>query len=166
MDSIYLDFSKAFDNVDTGVLCHKLKSMGISGKLGVFIHNFLTGRDQVILANGIKSKSSSVRSGVPQGTVLGPILFLILINDIDQDIEGDSFLSLFADDTRIARKVNSEEDIESLQADLEKLYKWQYSNDVLFNSEKFHILRYGKNQDLKNSTFYLTQNQDEIIEEK
>ena len=166
VDSIYLDFSKAFDKVDTGVLCHKLKSMGISGKLGVFIHNFLTGRDQVILANGIKSKSSSVRSGVPQGTVLGPILFLILINDIDQDIEGDSFLSLFADDTRIARKVNSEEDIESLQADLEKLYKWQDSNNMQFNSKKFEILRYGKNQDLKNSTFYLTPNQDEIIEEK
>jgi hypothetical protein len=66
--------------------------------------------------------------------------------DIDQDIEGDSFLSLFADDTRIARKVNSEEDIESLQADLEKLYKWQDSNNMQFNSKKFEILRYGKNQ--------------------
>ena len=166
VDSIYLDFSKAFDKVDTGILCRKLRKMGISGDLGILIHNFLTGRDQVILANGIKSKSSTVKSGVPQGTVLGPILFLILINDIDEDIKGDSFLSLFADDTRIARKVASEDDVESLQTDLEKLYNWQESNNMLFNSKKFELLRYGKNQDLKNSTLYLTPNQNDVIEEK
>ena len=107
-----------------------------------------------------------VKSGVPQGTVLGPILFLVLINDIDKDISDESFISLFADDTRIARKVSSEEDIEALQSDLEKLYNWQADNNMLFNSKKFEILRYGKDQELKDSTLYMTPNCEDIIEEK
>ena len=105
---MYLDFSKAFDKVDIGTLCHKLRRMGICGKLGTLIHNFLTGRKQFILANGTKSKSSEVRSGVPQGTVLGPVLFLILINDINEGV--NSPVSLFADDTRISRKIETEDD--------------------------------------------------------
>ena len=72
----------AIDKVDIGILCHKLREMGISGRLGIFLHNFLSGRNQVILANGTKSKYYSVRSGVTQGTVLGLILFLTIINDI------------------------------------------------------------------------------------
>ena len=164
VDSIYLDFSKAFDKVDIGILCHKLRSMGISGKLGIFIYNFLNGRNQVVLANGVKSNLSEVKSGVPQGTVLGPILFLILINDIDVNI--DSKVSLFADDTRIMRKVKLEDDVEDLQADLQKLYQWQEDNNMAFNGSKFEVLRYGKNTTLKDSTFYLTPNYENIIEEK
>ena len=105
-----------------------------------------------------------MRSGVPQGTVLGPILFLILINDIDIGIS--SRVSLFADDTRIFKKVDTENDVEDLQSDLDKLYRWQESNNMEFNSKKFEILRYGKNQILKDSTFYLTPQFEEIIEEK
>ena len=97
---------------------------------------------------------------------MGPILFLILINDIDQDINSDSFVSLFADDTRIAKKIKDESDVESLQEDLEKLYKWQEENNMQFNSKKFEILRYGRNQTLKESTHYFTSNHEEIIEEK
>ena len=67
--------------------------MGFSGSLGVFLYNFLSQRDQAILANGVKSKVSKVNSGVPQGTALGPILFLIMINDIDENVE--SKISLF-----------------------------------------------------------------------
>ena len=164
VDSIYLDFAKAFDKVDIGILCHKLRNMGISGRLGILLHNFLTKRKQVILANGVKSKSSEVKSGVPQGTVLGPVLFLILINDIDADI--NSIVSLFADDTRIAKQIADEEDVESLQSDLNRLYSWQVQNNMQFNGGKFEILRYGKNTTLKESTSYFTPNYEEIIEEK
>ena len=138
--------------------------MGICGKLGTLIHNFLTGRKQFILANGAKSKSSEVRSGVPQGTVLGPVLFLILINDINEGV--NSPVSLFADDTRISRKVETEDDVEALQSDLEKLYSWQSKNNMLFNSTKFEVMRYGANSDLKKSTSYFTPDFENIIEEK
>ena len=140
VDSIYLDFSKAFDKVDIGLLCHKLRDMGISGKLGIFLNNFLSNRKQYILANGSKSGQSEVKSGVPQGTVLGPVFFLILINEID-NIESD--VSLFADDTRILRPVKNHDDVELLQQDLDKLYTWQDKNNMAFNGKKFEILRYG-----------------------
>ena len=164
VDSIYLDFSKAFDKVDIGILCHKLRDLGISGKVGIWLHNFLTDRNQYIIANGVKSAKSKVKSGVPQGTVLGPILFLILINDINEGI--DSHVSLFADDTRIVRGVKDETDVEKLQSDLDKLYQWQETNNMLFNGKKFEMLRYGKNEDLKNSTMYLTPGAEDFIEVK
>ena len=166
VDSIYLDFSKAFDKVDIGILCHKLRSLGIGGKLGIWIHNFLTNRKQFILVNGCLSKVSHVTSGVPQGTVLGPILFLVMINDIDSDVSQKSKVSLFADDTRVMRPVNSEDDVEELQEDLEVIYNWQKENNMLFNSNKFEMLRYGKQEDLKESTNYLTPDCENLIEVK
>ena len=78
----------------------------------------------------------------------------------------DSFVSIFADDTRIAREIKSEEDVEDLQADLEKLYSWQERNNMQFNGVKFEVLRYGRNQELKESTSYFTPNFKDIIEEK
>ena len=153
-DNIYLDFSKAFDKVDVGILCHKLRDIGISGKLGIWLHNFLSNRNQFILSNGVKSSRSEVKSGVLQGTVLGPIIFLILINDINRDVLSD--VSLFADDTRIMKPVKTSHDVESLQQDLERLYCWQEENNMKFNGKKFEVLRYGSNEDLKLSTNYLT----------
>ena len=76
-DSIYLDFSKAFDKVDLGILCHKLRDLGVSGKLGVWLHNFLSDRKQSIIVNGAKLSHAKVKSGVPQETVLGHILIYL-----------------------------------------------------------------------------------------
>ena len=166
MDTMWIvDFAKAFDKVDHGILSHKMRKLGIKGRLGKWLHDFLTDRTQVVLANGAKSTESKVKSGVPQGTVLGPILFLIMINDIDEEVHGSS-VSLFCDDTRIMKAIDDEHDVELLQEDLDTLYYWQKSNNMLFNCKKFEILRYGPKEDLKNNTQYFTPEYEDIIEAK
>ena len=84
---IYLDFAKAFDKVDHGVLLHKLKSMGITGDLGNWLLNFLSHRKHFVRMPVGISNDGPVLSGVPQGTVLGPLLFLVLLSDISKDIQ-------------------------------------------------------------------------------
>ena len=100
VDMIYLDFSKAFDKVDHGVLLHKLKDLGITGKLGIWFFQFLTNRTHHVRIPGGISKDSPVLSGVPQGTVLGPLLFLLMISDINKGTTSSKLVS-FADDTRV-----------------------------------------------------------------
>ena len=85
-DCVYLDFSKCFDKIDIGLLCQKLKKAGIGSKMGIWLHNFLVNRKQFVVSEDAISSESDVISGIPQGTVLGPILFLIFISDIDQNI--------------------------------------------------------------------------------
>ena len=131
---VYLDSSKAFDKVDIGVTLRKLKLIGNLGRLGRWLHNFLTGCLQAVVVNGIRSTPRQVLSGVPQGSVLGPLLFLVLIGDIDQDI-ATSFLSSFADDTRLGHCISNEEDVPALQHDLQTVYDWARKNNMEFNSE-------------------------------
>ena len=117
-----------------------MKDLEIHGNLTIWIYNFLTRRKQVVIANGAKSSESSVASGVPQGTVLGPLLFLIMINDIDTNIS-ESIISIFADDTRLTKVIRKEEDLEDFQEDLEKLYTWASENNMAFNGSTFEVLR-------------------------
>ena len=140
---IYLDFAKAFDKVDHKILVEKLKSLGICGKVLRWIHSFLTNRLQTVTICGRKSKESPVLSGVPQGSSLGPILFLIHITDIDDNVEY-SDVSSFADDTRLIKEVSSTEDYLKLQRDLYGIYEWANTNNMTFNSKKFELLKYGK----------------------
>ena len=142
VDVVYLDFAKAFDKVDIGITLRKLKSLGIHGNLGKWLLSFLSGRLQCVLVNGKKSQPKPVLSGVPQGSVLGPLLFLILIGDIDKDIV-TSFLSSFADDTRVGHAIASKEDMTQLQTDLETVYCWAVRNNMEFNSDKFEFIRYS-----------------------
>ena len=139
VDIMYLDFSKAFDKVDHGILLRNLRNVGISGKTGKWILNFLANRNQQVIVNQDISKKSKVTSGVPQGSVLGPLLFLSMINDINDGIQSN--VSLFADDTRIGKSISSEEFGEKLQEDLNKLYSWQESNNMKFNGSKFELIR-------------------------
>ena len=132
VDVVYLDFAKAFDKVDHGITLNKLASTGIYGNLGRWLFSFLTNRTQSVLVEGRKSRPQPVISGVPQGSVLGPLLFLVLIGDIDKNI-ASSFLSSFADDTRVGKGITSEADIQFLQADLDSIYKWSQENNMMFN---------------------------------
>ena len=101
---VYLDFANAFDKVDHGILLHKVKDLGITGKLGQWFYHFLTNRKHFVRLPGGLSEDHPVISGVPQGTVLGPLLFIIMIADINRDVDSSKLIS-FADDTRVYRLV-------------------------------------------------------------
>ena len=125
VDIIYLDFKKAFDKVPHQRLLLKLKAHGIG------IEKWLIDRRQRVVVNGEVSNWKAVLSGVPQGSVLGPILFLIYINDLDDDIT--SKVLKFADDTKVFRKIKSDADRQHLQDDLNKLIEWSEKWQMLFN---------------------------------
>jgi len=156
VDIIYVDFAKAFDKVDINIAMQKIRSLGITGLLADWIYCFLTQRTQQVVVNSAKSKPREVISGVPQGSVLGPLIFLILIGDIDKDI-ASSFLSSFADDTRIGREVDCEDDADKLQCDLQSVYTWCKENNMSFNSDKFQCVSYLHNKSnapYHNSKYY------------
>ena len=145
VDSVYLDFSKAFDKVETGVLLHKLKDAKVLGKVGCWLAAFLdsTHRKQAVVVDGRISELSPVISGVPQGTVLGPVLFLLHISDIAKDVSQASNTSSYVDDTRVSRRIRDKQaDCSALQQDLSSIYSWASEVNMVFNSEKFECLRY------------------------
>jgi hypothetical protein len=144
VDVLYLDFAKAFDKVPHQRLLEKCKGLGLDGKVLEWIRVWLGGRKQRVVLNGEASEWSEVLSGVPQGSVLGPTLFLIFINDIDRAVDVTSTVLLkFADDTKVARVVESEEQREELQSAINKLVKWSEEWQMMFNAGKCHILHLG-----------------------
>ena len=144
VDIIYTDFSKAFDKVETGVLLHKIKECGVSGRVGCWLSAFLDPgcRQQAVGVDGTVSSLSPVVSGVPQGTVLGPVLFLIHIRDIADSLSQGTTATSFADDTRVQRGVKSSEDCSVLQTDLDLIYQWASDVNMHFNGDKFECLRF------------------------
>ena len=134
VDMVYLDFSKAFDKVDHGILLHKLRALGITGNIGIWLFHFLTDRSHFVRLPGGISEDHPVLSGVPQGTVLGPLLFLIMISDIDKDVSASKLVS-FTDDTRLYSGVGDVADCDELQLDLNAVYDWASSNNMFFNSK-------------------------------
>ena len=138
IDVIYLDFQKAFDKVPHKRLMKKINSLGITGKIYDWIEDWLNNREQRVVLLGKSSKWVKVESGVPQGSVLGPLLFLIYINDIDECV--NSKLLKFADDTKVFRVIASPEDITRLQEDLVNLGKWSKDWLMLFNVDKCKIM--------------------------
>ena len=162
VDVIYLDFSKAFDKLDFTITLDKLQKIGVTGKLIRWIRNFLTNRCQSVSVAGQLSDKQPVISGVPQGSVLGPLLFLVLLGDIDSGTNHCS-VSSFADNTRILGHVSCLEDIENIQADLNTIYQWSASNNMNFNAEKFECSRYGYNEGLKQHTGYMSNDNCAIV---
>ena len=133
-DVTILDFAKAFDTVPHRRLLTKLRGYGVDAKLVEWIEEWLTKRTQTVVLDGVQSAPARVRSGVPQGTVLGPLLFLIFVNDMGEEI--DSKMKLVADDCLLYRTIRSEEDAEQLQSDLDKLHQWSARNYMRFNINK------------------------------
>jgi hypothetical protein len=141
LDIVYLDFQKAFDKVPHNKLMFKVKQLGIDGNIHKWIENWLSNRKQRVVINGTASDWAPVTSGVPQGSVLGPVLFIIYINDIDVGL--NNFISKFADDTKIGNSIITDHDRISLQEDLNKISEWSHRWEMPFNVNKCHILQVG-----------------------
>ncbi|MFC1375539.1 MAG: reverse transcriptase family protein [gamma proteobacterium symbiont of Ctena orbiculata] len=142
IDAILLDFSKAFNKVPHERLAANLRYYGIQGNLLQWIQSFLRDRSQQVRVEGQSSTSVPVVSGVPQGTVLGPLLFLLYINDLPQKVS--STARLFADDSLLYLKISSPADTAELQRDLDRLQQWEQDWQMSFNPSKCEVVRVTK----------------------
>ena len=138
IDTIYLDFSKAFDSVPHQRLFLKLEKLGFSGTILDWIKSFLLNRKQSVRINKTLSSWSDVVSGVPQGSVLGPVLFLIFINDLPDTIDG--IVKIFADDCKAYTKISSVDDSNKLQENLDLLCDWSNIWKLNFNASKCKVM--------------------------
>jgi hypothetical protein len=133
-DILILDFAKAFDRVNHSLLVHKLHYYGVRGALNRWIAAFLSDRRQAVVINGARSDFVSVQFGVPQGSVLGPCLFLVYINDLPDLLTAHA--RLFADDTAVYDVVRSAQDQAHLQHNLDQLAEWEKRWDMSFHPGK------------------------------
>ena len=146
-DVVILDFSKAFDTVPHRRLLHKLENYGIRGALNTWVESFLCKRHMKVVVDGESSGEAYVESGVPQGTVLGPLLFLCHINDLPECVTSE--VRLFADDCLLYRRIRSIKDQLILQQDLKHLEIWAQKWGMRFNAKKCYVLS------IKNSLEYM-----------
>ena len=152
-DLILLDFSKAFDKVAHEKLILKLHQYGIRGDTLNWIKDFLDNRKQTVVINGINSDEVPVSSGVPQSSVLGPILFLAYINDLPEQVK--SRVRLFADDTAMYLAISSTTEGQVLQTDLACLEQWEKMWDMQFNPSKCQVLHITRKVEPLNTKYIL-----------
>ena len=148
IDMIVLDFSKAFDTVPHGKLLHKMQLYGVDGKINLWLRDFLTNRKMKVVVDGEESESVGVDSGVPQGTVLGPLLFLCHINDLPDAVK--STVRLFADDCLLYRNIRNMADHLALERDLQQLETWAKTWGMRFNAKKCYLMSINQ----KSTYFY------------
>ena len=139
-DVILMDIAKAFDTVPHNRLRHKLQWYGIIGNTYQWISSFLSDRHQKVVIDNVSSDSVPVVSGVPQGTVLGPILFIIYMNDVIENIK-HSKIWLFADDIILYKEITTFRDAQQLQEDLESLQLWEGTWLLKFSIPKCHVIK-------------------------
>nr|VZI42788.1 unnamed protein product [Spirometra erinaceieuropaei] len=151
--AVYVDFKKAFDNVPHQRLLYKLSRIGIRGNLLRWIQSFLIGRSQIVHVGDRQSAEVAVESGVPQGSVLGPTLFIIYVNDCVSELNCD--VAMFADDVKLWSVIRTELDEERLQEDLTRLEKWSQDWLLPFNVTKCNVLRVGRTRSQSRRVYYL-----------
>ncbi|KAF2357471.1 Reverse transcriptase domain [Trinorchestia longiramus] len=152
VDLVYLDFQKAFDKVPHERLMAKVEAHGIQGNCSRWIRNWLTSRTQRVVIEDHASDSTLVTSGVPQGSVLGPLLYIIYINDLDVGII--SKINKFADDTKLCHRAFTERDKVTIQSDLNRLLQWVETWQMSFNIEKCPVMHVGANNRHFQHTLY------------
>ena len=155
LDAIYCDFMKAFDKVPHMRLAYKIQKYGITGNMLGWIKSFLSERIQYVNIKSANSPPAPVTSGIPQGSVLGPIPFVLYINDMPDVIHKDSFLYLFADDTKVFRKIETKQDVEKLQQDVDSLVKWSKDWLLWFHPDKCVSISFGNHQNRGIPTYYM-----------
>ena len=144
IDVAILDFSKAFDTVPHAGLLGKLEHYGIDRKILLWITNFLNNRKQRVVVDGSFSNYADVESGVPQGTILGPLLFLLHINDLPSCV--NSKVRLFADDCLLYREIKNNQDQIDMQKDLDALMDWGSTWGMKFNAKRCNIMRVSRSR--------------------
>lgn len=157
VDVVYLDFMKAFDRVPHRRLLEKMSAYNINGNVRNWIEDFLTGRRQRVLVSGEASEWRNVISGVPQGSVLGPLLFVIFINDLPDTVKNNSQVYLYADDTKVYKIVENVSDCLNLQEDLDEIKKWSEKWLLSFHPDKSKQLRIG-NTSVVNKNYRMYEN--------
>lgn len=144
LDVIYTDFKKAFDRVRHSILIRKLNELGIHSSLLGWIESYLTGRSQYVKISGWSSRVFEVTSGVPQGSHLGPLLFILFINDVTKNLSASMSYFMYADDLKICRVIRSVRDSIEMQRDLNGLVQWCRSNKLFLNSEKCYVMSFTR----------------------
>ena len=161
----YMDYMKAFDTVPHRRLMNKLTAYSIENPIFQWIESFLSDRKQQVSVNNERSSWSKVTSRIPQGSVLGPLLFVIFINDLPNLVDSDVYL--FADDTKIFNIISKQQDIEQLQSDLYKLSDWSDTWLLKFHPDKCKHMHIGKpGPDPDNQYKLKTTTQQKATEEK
>ena len=139
--AVFFDVKKAFDSVPHTLILQSLSSVGISGPLLSWFEDYLTGRQQRVVVDGVSSPLSPVTSGVPQGSILGPLLFIIFMNSINYlPLSPGSKLVLYADDIVLYRPINSPEDVSIIQEDINQILNWTKAHSLTLNSAKTNLL--------------------------
>jgi hypothetical protein len=155
VDTAYFDFKKAFDLVDNDILLRKIAVLGFAPKLVEFFSNYLRDRRQFVRVGRFESCDYYTRSGVCQGSTLGPLLFLIFIDDLPKCVSTSKCL-LFADDLKLSLGVADIADCEALQRDINAVMDWSVRNRLPFNNNKCKILTYSRKRCPLNVVYYLS----------